>query len=82
MFGFEEDEADELGSEGRYQAREARFVQDKRPAPKTRHRGWWVLHNCVVHVALGLVPCRATFWFHDWTSKKLNHMGEDDGGEN
>lgn len=37
------------------------------------HHLWWLLHNCVAHPALGLVPCQKTVDFHDWTSDKLNH---------
>jgi hypothetical protein len=35
----------------------------------------WVLHNVVAHTAIGLVPCKATFAFHDWSAKKMNVPG-------
>ena len=73
MFGFDEEHAAEIGSEGRFQEREQRFTRDAKPAPKVRHRGWWLLHNNVAHPLLGLFPCGLTFLFHDWTSRKLNH---------
>lgn len=36
------------------------------------HHFWWLLHNCVSHPVLGLVPCQKTVDFHDWSSDKLN----------
>jgi len=72
MFGFEEHEADELGSEGRFHAREEKFVDKQVPLPRWQHRFWWLVHNCVAHPALGVYPTEKTFQFHDWTSRKLN----------
>lgn len=37
-----------------------------------RHHFWWMVHNCVAHPILGLVPCKKTVDFHDWTSENLN----------
>ena len=77
MFGFEKDEAEGLGSKGRFAVREERFIGDKKPAPAYRHRSWWLLHNCIAHPLLGIAPSKPTFWFHDWTSRRLNH--DEDG---
>ncbi len=38
-------------------------------------RAYWLLHNVVAHVAIGLAPCGPTFTFHDWTAKKMNVEG-------
>ena len=72
MFGFIEEEAEKLGSEGRFPARQQKFIEKDKPAPYVTHRFWWVIHNCVAHSALGIWPCHSTFQFHDWTSRKLN----------
>lgn len=42
--------------------------------PRVQHHFWWLLHNLVAHPAIGLVPVKATFDFHDWTSRKLNGL--------
>ena len=73
MFGFHRLEAEELGSAGRYHARVERFETDGMRAPRARHRAWWVVHNCIAHMVLGIAPCQTTFRFHDWTSRRLNH---------
>ncbi len=72
MFGFEPDEAEKLGSEGRYERRIEKFRAAGKRAPRVQHYAWWVIHNAVAHGFLAVVPCRLTFRFHDWTSKKLN----------
>lgn len=36
------------------------------------HHFWWVVHNCIAHPMIGVVPVRPTFAFHDYTSKKIN----------
>lgn len=36
------------------------------------HHFWWFVHNCIAHPAIGVVPLRPTFAFHDFTSKKIN----------
>lgn len=71
MFGFTKEDAEGLGSEGRYPARREKFVEKEMPAPYVQHRFWWMVHNCVAHMALGIWPCNPTFKFHDWTSLKL-----------
>lgn len=39
---------------------------------KRRHLFWWLVHNCVAHPLIGVLPIRATFDFHDWTSRRIN----------
>ena len=72
MFGFEREEAQELGSEGRYAKRIEKFQARGARFPKLQHYMWWVIHNIGAHGLLAICPCRATFNFHDWTSIKLN----------
>lgn len=63
---------EELGSEGRFPIRERKFIKQDKRFPRAQHRFWWIMHNCIAHVAIGLFPHSKTFWLHDWTSKKLN----------
>lgn len=43
-----------------------------RYADKFRYRyGWWLVHNLVAHVLIGVAPVRLAFAFHDWTSRKM-----------
>lgn len=58
----------------RFYHRLGRFKQN-RSFPRFQHGFWWILHNCVAHIGIGLVPIKPCFDFHDWTSKKLN-LGE------
>lgn len=46
--------------------------------PLAVHNGWWVIHNCIAHPMIGLLPSGATFWLHDYTSRKLM-QGDQDG---
>lgn len=62
----------ESSSYRRFYHRLGRFKSKKNSLPRTRHAFWWLLHNCAAHIAIGLVPTKPTFAFHDWTSKKLN----------
>jgi hypothetical protein len=62
--------SDESGSERRFHSRIDAFRIGKRPVFK--HHLWWLVHNVVAHPLIGVVPCSATFDFHDWTSKKIN----------
>jgi hypothetical protein len=32
----------------------------------------WVFHNVAAHLAIGLVPCRATFAWHDRSADDMN----------
>jgi hypothetical protein len=68
MFGFEDEVADELGSQGRFQVRKSLFKN------KWVHYFWWIVHNCVAHMCLGICPMKWSFDFHDWTSRKLNNL--------
>lgn len=43
--------------------------------PPIKNRGAWVLHNVVAHVAIGVLPCKATFDFHDKTATAMNVPG-------
>lgn len=83
MFGFEEEYleqheeiADIVGKKpgawGRFHARILKFRKAGRRFPVSQHYAWWIIHNCIAHLAIGLLPHRLTFQFHDWTSKKLN----------
>lgn len=70
MFDFEKPEH---GSEQRYRGRVASWARMQgEPAGKVKHLSWWLLHNCVAHPLIGVLPIRATFDFHDWTSERLN----------
>lgn len=40
--------------------------------PVIEHHFWWLLHNCVAHMLIGIIPIKLFFTFHDWTSRKLN----------
>ena len=48
--------------------------QNLRPSrkPEIPDRRKWVWHNVIVHLAIGLVPCRATFAYHDRTAEQMN----------
>jgi len=64
-------------SHARYKHRLKRFKRYKK-FPRLQHGFWWFLHNCIAHLAIGLFPCKATFWTHDYTSNKLNLKGLDE----
>lgn len=72
MFGFEPEEAQALGSAGRYEARIKKFEATGSRYPRIVHYFWWVLHNVGAHGFLAVAPCKYAFRFHDWSSKKLN----------
>jgi len=40
--------------------------------PVIEHHFWWILHNNIAHLLIGLIPIKLFFDFHDWTSRKLN----------
>lgn len=40
-------------------------------APRVSNRAWWMIHNVVAHLAIGFLPNKHTFEFHDWTAKKM-----------
>lgn len=62
--------SDETGSEERFEKRVEEFKKESKPVYK--HHGWWFVHNCIAHPFIGILPCKASFDFHDWTSKKIN----------
>lgn len=62
------------GSWGRFYARIVKFREAGRRFPVLQHHCWWLIHNCVAHMLIGLLPHSKTFSFHDWTSKKLNAL--------
>lgn len=66
MFDFDRFEG---GSQKRF---DERLENNVPPHKRIKHLGWWLVHNCVAHPLIGVLPIRATFDFHDWTSKKLN----------
>jgi hypothetical protein len=63
-------------SHGRFWARLDKFKARYSFLPRTRHLFWWWNHNLLSHFAIGLLPIRLSFWFHDWTSDRLNMVGE------
>jgi len=78
MVGVSDEEQDEreeelaASSHARYLHRRQRFVASGVSFPRARHAAWWLLHNCVAHLAIGLAPCAGSFWLHDATSRRLN----------
>lgn len=66
MFDFDKPED---GSQQRF---DERLANNMHPAKRIKHLGWWVVHNCVAHMCIGLMPMRWAFDFHDWTSRRLN----------
>lgn len=62
--------SDETGAEQRFESRVAVFKKEDKPVYK--HHFWWFVHNCIAHPLIGILPNKATFDFHDWTSKKIN----------
>ncbi len=51
-------------------------LKRKRPVgfALARHHAWWLVHNLVSHPMIGILPVKATFRFHDWTSYRLNGL--------
>ena len=72
MRGFDEETAQELGSEGRFHSRIEKFRESGARRPAMQHYCWWLIHNLAAHGFIALIPCRWSFGFHDWTSRKLN----------
>ncbi len=69
MFGFNRDED---GSAERFYDRRDKFDTLYKTLPRARYYAWWVIHNCVSHPLIGLLPIGKTFKFHDWTSRKMH----------
>ncbi len=38
------------------------------------HYGWWLVHNLVAHILIGILPIKPFFDFHDWTSIKMREQ--------
>lgn len=72
MYGFEPEKAKKLGSWGRFYKRIDKFKAAGKKCPLLQHHLWWLFHNCVAHMLIGIIPCQCTFSLHDWTSRKLN----------
>ena len=45
------------------------------PVPVIKNYLAWLNHNVVAHIAIGLVPCDATFYYHDKTAKEMDIPG-------
>lgn len=39
---------------------------------QVRHMFWWLLHNCVIHLLIGILPIKPLFDLHDWSSVRLS----------
>jgi hypothetical protein len=57
-------------SHGRFHDRIATFRQKNKNV--LVHHFWWFVHNCISHPAIGILPIKPTFQFHDYTSDKIN----------
>lgn len=75
MFEFLDD-LDETpsGSEARYQKRIPLFEADGKPHPHLRHYTHWLIHNCISHPLLGVLPNERAVEFHQISSNWLNRM--------
>jgi len=58
----------------RWAIRRDRWIVSAVSYPCARHYVWWLVHNCIAHPLLGLIPIEPLHNFHDWTSKKLNRL--------
>jgi hypothetical protein len=59
-------------SEERYRQRIPLFEADGRPRPRLRHRAHWLLHNCIVHPILAVLPNERATELHTLSSVWLN----------
>lgn len=62
----------QIGSYGRFKERIKKFKDKHTDFPRVRHGFWWVMHNCVAHPIIGVLPVKKSFDFHDFTSDKIN----------
>lgn len=62
----------EVTTQDRFRIRQE--IHRENGTPLLYHHLWWFVHNCIAHPLIGVIPCRPTFEFHDYTSRKL--MGE------
>lgn len=51
--------------------RQKSFVLTSPKVPTPKSRFFWVIHNLVSHVLIGLFPLRPFFFFHDWSAKRM-----------
>ncbi len=77
MFEFLKDDEPATGAEQRFHARIPLFVKDGRPNPRLRHHTHWLIHNCIVHPLLGVIPNQRTAELHSLSSNWLNHRAGD-----
>jgi len=63
-------DTEQEGSAERFEHRLSVFREKKMSI--ARHNMWWFIHNAIAHPMIGIIPCKKTFAFHDWTSKKIN----------
>jgi len=73
MFGFDKDED---GSRQRFYERVRLFQKAKSFLPRVQYGFWWVVHNCIAHFFIGLLPLKPFFWFHDYTSRLMHPKGK------
>ncbi len=66
MFGFTKPED---GSRVRFYDRRGQWSWEKLSV--TKYYFWWVIHNCVAHPLIGIIPVKKMFKFHDWTSHRM-----------
>jgi hypothetical protein len=43
--------------------------------PKVERTGMWTVHNVLAHMAIGLLPCKRTFSWHDRSARAMNVPG-------
>jgi hypothetical protein len=70
MFEMLDELDNEDGSAERFDARADQHVQTY--GDRKRYFFWWVVHNCIAHPLIGVMPFRPFFEFHDWTSRRIN----------
>jgi hypothetical protein len=39
--------------------------------PVVARWGWWILHNVLAHILIGIAPCAVTFAFHDYSAAQM-----------
>jgi hypothetical protein len=49
-----------------------RYAMRRETRPWLAHTAWWLVHNCIAHPLIGVLPRRPAFRFHDWTSRKMH----------
>lgn len=56
----------------RFFTRQLLFAERHGRAGRILHTLAWLLHNCIAHPILGLLPCCASVWLHDRSADWLN----------